>query len=109
MTPKSIGFLCYQGWMCEPSLRKVGKGVLKLLIGNGLVHLTRVTLTFDPQINRIHLLPRMDGPSLKKVGQGVLELLIGTDLQTDRPQSNMPSLLLLHFKGMWICEAVCIL
>jgi len=86
--------------MCEPSLRKVGKGVLKLLIGNGLVHLTRVTLTFDPQINRIHLLPRMDGPSLKKVGQGVLELLIGTDLQTDRPQSNMPSLLLLHFKGM---------
>jgi len=30
-----IGFLCYPGWMCEPSLRKVGQGILKLLIGNG--------------------------------------------------------------------------
>ena len=33
-TPKSIGFLCYPGWMCGPSLRKVCLGVLELLIGN---------------------------------------------------------------------------
>jgi len=31
VTPKSIGFLCYHGWMC---LRKVGQGLLELLIGN---------------------------------------------------------------------------
>ena len=35
VTPKSIGFLCYPGWMCGPSLRRVGQGVLELLIGNG--------------------------------------------------------------------------
>ena len=29
-----IGFLCCPGWMCGPSLRKVGQGVLELLIGN---------------------------------------------------------------------------
>jgi len=34
VTPKSIGFLCYSGWMCGPRLRKVGQGVLELLIGN---------------------------------------------------------------------------
>ena len=34
VTAKSIGFLCYPGWMCGPSLRKVGQGVLDLLIGN---------------------------------------------------------------------------
>ena len=32
--PKSIGFLCYPGWMCVPSLRRVGQGVLHLLIGD---------------------------------------------------------------------------
>ena len=34
VTPKSLGFLCYTGWMCGPSLRKVGQGFLKLLIRN---------------------------------------------------------------------------
>jgi len=24
VSPKSIGFPCYPGWMCGPSLRKVG-------------------------------------------------------------------------------------
>jgi len=33
VTPNSIGFLCYTGRMCGPSLRKVGQGVLELLIG----------------------------------------------------------------------------
>jgi len=33
--PVSIGFLCYPGWMCEPSLREVDQEVLELLIGNG--------------------------------------------------------------------------
>ena len=30
VTQKSIGFLCYLRWMCGPSLRKVGREVLKL-------------------------------------------------------------------------------
>jgi len=50
-----------------------------------LVHLTLVTLTFDPKINRVSPLPRTDGPSLRKVGQGVLVLLIGNRKVTDRP------------------------
>ena len=33
VTPKSIGFICYTGWLCGPSLRKVCQGVLELLIG----------------------------------------------------------------------------
>ena len=32
--PKSIWFFCYPGWLCVPSLRKVGHGVLELLVGN---------------------------------------------------------------------------
>jgi len=34
VTPVSIGFLCRPGRMCGPSLRKVGQGVLEILIGN---------------------------------------------------------------------------
>ena len=92
MTPKSIGFLCYQGWMCEPSLRKVGKGVLKLLIGNGLVHLTRVTLTFDPQINRIHLLPRMDVWTEFEEGRSRRSRVTDRDRPTDRPTAKQYAL-----------------
>ena len=33
VTPILIGFLCY-GWMCGPSLLKVGQGVLEFFIGN---------------------------------------------------------------------------
>ena len=33
-TPKSIGFICYPGWMCGLSLKKVCQGVLELLIGH---------------------------------------------------------------------------
>ena len=32
VTPKSMGFLCYPGWMCGPSLKKVGEGFLESLI-----------------------------------------------------------------------------
>ena len=32
LVPKSIGFLCYPGWTCGPSLRKVDQGILELLI-----------------------------------------------------------------------------
>ena len=88
VTPKSIGFLCYPEWMCRPGMRKVGKGILKLLIGNSFN-------TFDPGV--IDLCPMtpksigffcypgwMCGPCLRRVGQGVLELLIGKKrLQTD--------------------------
>ena len=31
---RSIGFLRCQGWMCGPSLRKLGEGVFELLIGS---------------------------------------------------------------------------
>jgi len=34
LTPVSIGCLCYPGRTCVQSLRKVGHGVLELLIGN---------------------------------------------------------------------------
>ena len=34
VTPKSMGFLCYPGWMCGPSLKKVGECVLESLIRN---------------------------------------------------------------------------
>ena len=34
VTPKSIWFPCCTGRMCGPSLRKVGQGILALLIGN---------------------------------------------------------------------------
>ena len=94
VTPISIEFICYPGWMCGPSLRKVDQDVLQLLIVNGFGRFDAVTLTFDPvtpkSIGFIWIHPGwMCGPSLKKVGQGVLELLIGnekvTDGQTDRP------------------------
>ena len=34
VTPKYLGFIFYQGHMCGPSLRKVGQGILELLIEN---------------------------------------------------------------------------
>jgi len=33
VTLNSTGFICYQGWMYGLGLRKVGQGVLELLIG----------------------------------------------------------------------------
>ena len=41
VTPMLLGFLCYQEWMCGPSLRRVGQGILYLLNGNSVG-------TFDP-------------------------------------------------------------
>ena len=35
VTPISIGFIWYPGWMCWPGMRKAGQGILYLLIGNG--------------------------------------------------------------------------
>jgi len=29
VTPRSIGFLYYPGWMCRPGMRKVGQGILE--------------------------------------------------------------------------------
>jgi len=40
--------------------------------------------TFDPNINRLHLLPRINAlTKFEKVGQGVVELLIGNEKVTD--------------------------
>ena len=114
LTPKSIGFLCCPGWMCGPCLRKLGQGVLELLIGNSFGTFDPGDLDLypsDPQIIRVPLLPRSDVWTKFEEGRsGVLELLVRnekvTDGQTDRPtdrqtdgpterhvQSNMPSLL----------------
>ena len=84
-------------------MKKVGQGILELLIENGFGTYDSVTLTFDlvtsKSIGFLRYPGWMCGLSLRKVGQGVLELLNGnkkvTDggLQTDRHvQPNMPSL-----------------
>ena len=87
LTPLSIGFICYPGWMCEPGMRKVGQGVLKLLVIDcGRFDLGDLDLwPSDAKLNRDHLLPMMD--VWMKVGQGVLELLIG---QTDMCKAICP-------------------
>ena len=41
VSPKPLWFLCCIGWICGPSMRRVGQCVLELLIGNGFG-------TFDP-------------------------------------------------------------
>ena len=43
VTPKSIGFLRCLVQMCGPSLRKVGQGVLELLIGNERLQTDRLS------------------------------------------------------------------
>ena len=95
-------------------MRKLGQGVLELLIGNSFGTFDPGDLDLypsDPQIIRVPLLPRSDVWTKFEEGRsGVLELLVRnekvTDGQTDRPtdrqtdgpterhvQSNMPSLL----------------
>ena len=61
--PNSIGFLCCPGRMCGPILRKVGKGILELLIWNGFGTFDPDDLDLwpsDPKINRVPLLSRTD-------------------------------------------------
>ena len=55
VTQKSIGFICYQRWIRKPSLRKVGQGVLQVLIVNGFGRFEPGDLWPSD-----HLLPRMD-------------------------------------------------
>ena len=63
VTTKSIGFQCYPGLMCGPCMmRKVGQDVLELLIGNSFG-------IFDPSINGVNLLPRMDVWTKFEVGR----------------------------------------
>ena len=57
VTPKSIGFLCYPGWMCGPSLRKIGQGVLEcyrigkcLQPGQGFLECYRIGKCLQPII-----------------------------------------------------------
>ena len=59
---KSIGFLCYTGWMCRTTLGKVGQGVLELLIRNSFITFDPCDLDLwysDPNINIVLLLHRM--------------------------------------------------
>ena len=65
LTPKSIGFLCCPGRMCGPSLRKVGRGVFELLIGN-----EKVT---DGQTDRTTCAKQYALSSLKR---GILILIV---------------------------------
>ena len=87
LTPKLIGFLCYPGWVCGPSLRRVGSRHSRIIEQKRFWHiwpwwpwpLTPVSIGFL-------CYPRwMCGPSLRKVGQGVLKLLIGNEKVTDWP------------------------
>jgi len=52
VTLKSIGFLCYPGWMCGLSLRKVGQGILELLIGYVFGTFDLSDLDLDPATPR---------------------------------------------------------
>ena len=60
VTPKSIGFLCYPGWMCGLNLSKIGKGVLELLIANEKITdgQTRQMTNRHVQSNMLSLLRR---------------------------------------------------
>ena len=65
-------------------MRKLGRDMLKLLIGNNFGTFYHMTLTFDLVIaNSIGFYfcypGGMSGPSVKEVGQSVLELLNGND------------------------------
>ena len=62
VTTKSIALLCYPRWMCGPCF-KVGQGVLKLLIANGLDTFDCRDLDLWPSdsiTNRVPLLPSSD-------------------------------------------------
>jgi len=50
VTPRSIGFICYPGRICGPSLRMVGQGDQVFFIGNSFSTFDPVTLTFDPKM-----------------------------------------------------------
>ena len=43
VSPKFIGFIYFPGHMCRPSLRKVGLGILELLIKNERLQTDRPT------------------------------------------------------------------
>ena len=68
VTIVSIGFICYPRWMCGPSLRKVGQGVLELLIRNEKV--TDRQTDWHMQINMPSLIRRGD----IKIGQNEIIL-----------------------------------
>ena len=80
VTPRSIGFICNPGWMCGPGIRKVGQGVLELLIGNvfGTFDHGDLDIWFsDPKsIEFLCYLGWMCGLSLRRVVQGDLEFTI---------------------------------
>ena len=88
-TPRSIRFLCYPWWIYGPSLRKVGQGLLQLLIGNSFGIFDNGDLDLwpsEPKSIRFLCYPGwMCRWSLRKVGQSVLELLIGNVFGTFDP------------------------
>ena len=95
LTLNSIGFLCYPGWTCGPSLRRIGQGILELLIWIGFGTFDQVTLTFDLVTPKSLGFLCYPGSISGQVGQGVLELLIGNEKVTDGPTNR-------H-----MCKAIC--
>jgi len=107
--PKIIEFLCYPGWMCDPSLRKAGQGILQLLNGKGFDTFDSGDLDLWPNyasIKTVSLLPKMDVWTKFEKGRSRRSRAIDrkpkgnrrTDRQTHpqtnrHVQSNMPSLL----------------
>ena len=88
-----IGFLCHPGWMCGPSLRRVGQGILELLNGNGFGTFDPGDLDHwpgDPIINRVSQLPQTDVWTEFEEGTSRRSSVIDqkqkvTDGQIDRP------------------------
>jgi len=90
--------------MCRPSVKKVGRCVLQLLIGNGFVTFDPGDIDLwpsDPKINRVPLLSRMDVWTMFEDGMSRCSLVIyrkrkgyrRTEGQTGwHVQSNMHSL-----------------
>ena len=94
VTAKCIGFLCYSGWMCGPSLRRVGQDILEFFEQKQFWNIWPWWPLTPKSIGFLCCPGRTCG-SLRKVHHGVLQLLFGNEKvtggETDRHvQSNMP-------------------
>ena len=96
VTPKSIGFLCWLGWMCGPSLRKFTSRCSRVIDRKRFWHIWPWPLT-SISLGFLCCPGLMSGPSLRKVqffSYWSETKRLQTDQLTERHvQSNVPSLL----------------